>query len=302
MEWLRWYHGCVTDPKFALVSRRSGQAVASVLAVWAALLERASQGRARGSVSGFDCESFDVLLGLDDGACRSIVSAFESKGMIVDEMVAKWDERQSKDEESAERKRLQREREKLAQERAELEALKSTLHCESPRDVTDCHDMSRDVTDCLQMSLRGDKRRVEEIKEKDVGGRGGAGGDSADPLPDAGASSPPPKNEKKYGSRFVAPTAQQVAEYCQQRSNTVDPQRFVDYYTANGWRVGKNPMRDWQAAVRTWERDINGVGNGAIAESTAPANQDELVRRVKAARAERERKAQEAKENAAAAR
>ena len=48
---------------------------------------------------------------------------------------------------------------------------------------------------------------------------------------------------------------EEVKAYCLERKNAVDPVRFVDYYTANGWKVGKNPMKDWRAAVRTWERD-----------------------------------------------
>ena len=48
---------------------------------------------------------------------------------------------------------------------------------------------------------------------------------------------------------------EEVKAYCLERKNKVDAVRFVDYYTANGWRVGKNPMKDWRAAVRTWERD-----------------------------------------------
>lgn len=60
--------------------------------------------------------------------------------------------------------------------------------------------------------------------------------------------------EKKRVSCCVHPTVEMVAEYCQERANGIDPQRFVDYYTANGWRVGRNPMKDWKAAVRTWER------------------------------------------------
>nr|DAD84083.1 MAG TPA: replisome organizer [Podoviridae sp. ctoqT5] len=54
--------------------------------------------------------------------------------------------------------------------------------------------------------------------------------------------------------RFVAPTVDEVRAYCTERNNSVDAQRFVDYYTANGWMVGKNKMKNWQAAVRTWER------------------------------------------------
>lgn len=53
--------------------------------------------------------------------------------------------------------------------------------------------------------------------------------------------------------RFAPPTLAEVTAYCRERQNAVDPQRFIDYYTANGWKVGKNSMKDWKAAVRTWE-------------------------------------------------
>ncbi len=55
-------------------------------------------------------------------------------------------------------------------------------------------------------------------------------------------------------SRFTPPTLEEVKAYCLERGNNVDAQRFIDYYTANGWKVGKNSMKDWKAAVRTWER------------------------------------------------
>ena len=52
------------------------------------------------------------------------------------------------------------------------------------------------------------------------------------------------------------PTIQEVAEYCLERKNDVDPENFWDYYEMVGWVVGKarKPMKSWQAAVRTWER------------------------------------------------
>lgn len=70
------------------------------------------------------------------------------------------------------------------------------------------------------------------------------------------------KTEEKEGtkkrvisaSRFTPPTVEQVANYCTERQNTVDPERFVDFYTAKGWMIGKGPMKDWKAAVRTWEK------------------------------------------------
>jgi len=66
-------------------------------------------------------------------------------------------------------------------------------------------------------------------------------------------------------SRFVKPTVEEVAAYCEERGNSVDPEAWMDHYTANGWRVGKNPMKDWKGAVRTWER--NGFESGRTKSS-----------------------------------
>jgi hypothetical protein len=54
--------------------------------------------------------------------------------------------------------------------------------------------------------------------------------------------------------RFIKPSLEDVSAYCQERKNRVDPQAWLDHYESNGWKVGKNPMKDWRAAVRTWER------------------------------------------------
>lgn len=55
--------------------------------------------------------------------------------------------------------------------------------------------------------------------------------------------------------RFVPPAVDEVRAYCEERGNNVDAESFVDYYTSTGWLVGKKPMKDWKAAVRTWERN-----------------------------------------------
>ena len=65
-------------------------------------------------------------------------------------------------------------------------------------------------------------------------------------------------------SRFAPPTLEEVRAYCRERNNRVDAQRFIDYYTSNGWRVGRNPMKDWKAAVRTWERGDSTASRPAI--------------------------------------
>lgn len=77
-------------------------------------------------------------------------------------------------------------------------------------------------------------------------------------------SCPPQKESAASGMRraplkFTKPTVSQVQEYCTKRRNTVNPQQFIDHYESKGWLIGKAPMKDWQAAVRTWEH--NGIQN-----------------------------------------
>jgi predicted phage replisome organizer len=79
------------------------------------------------------------------------------------------------------------------------------------------------------------------------------------------------REKKKTAKRFTPPTVAEVRAYCQERQNNVDAERFVDYYTSNGWKVGKNAMKDWKAAVRTWERQgWNGYGYGGEKQQTKP--------------------------------
>lgn len=55
--------------------------------------------------------------------------------------------------------------------------------------------------------------------------------------------------------RFKKPTLSQITQYCLERNNNVNAEQFYDYYESNGWKVGKNSMKDWKACVRTWERN-----------------------------------------------
>ena len=63
------------------------------------------------------------------------------------------------------------------------------------------------------------------------------------------------KNNREGKSRaFTAPSIEEISIYCRERNNGVDPQTFYDFYESKGWFVGKNKMKDWKAAVRTWEK------------------------------------------------
>lgn len=81
-------------------------------------------------------------------------------------------------------------------------------------------------------------------------------------------------NKDKGQKRFAPPSVEEVRAYCLERNNSVDPEHFVSYYTSNGWFVGKNKMKDWKAAVRTWERNgyISNTRNGYVSNAPKGAN------------------------------
>lgn len=82
------------------------------------------------------------------------------------------------------------------------------------------------------------------------------------------------ENDKKKDTnvskekRFAPPTPENVSEYCREMGYThVDADRFVDFYSAKGWMVGKSKMKDWKAAVRNWERQDKEQRQGMIAKA-----------------------------------
>ena len=63
-----------------------------------------------------------------------------------------------------------------------------------------------------------------------------------------------PKEQSGGGrKKFTIPTPEEVQAYCDERKNGILGQQFCDFYSAKGWKIGKEPMKDWKAAVRTWE-------------------------------------------------
>jgi len=70
---------------------------------------------------------------------------------------------------------------------------------------------------------------------------------------------------KKKEGRFAPPSLSDVTAYIHARGSPINPESFVDFYTSNGWKVGKNVMKDWQACVRTWEKrnETNRPNTGA---------------------------------------
>lgn len=83
--------------------------------------------------------------------------------------------------------------------------------------------------------------------------------------------------------RFIKPTVKDITPYCKEKG--IDPCMFYDHYESNGWKVGKNPMKDWKATVRKWARrgDFNGAKKGNSQEGiirSAPGKYANISRKI----------------------
>jgi hypothetical protein len=134
--------------------------------------------------------------------------------------------------------------------------------------------------------VRDDRRRRKAVLYGKLGGNPNVKG-RVNP-PDNGPGNPPMEYGSGSGSgsgsdsssgggagegrrRFTPPTVAEVAAYCAERKNAVDPEAFVNHYTANGWKIGgKAPMKDWHAALRNWEKNDFGRGKNGSAQSRQP--------------------------------
>lgn len=139
IDWFRWHHGSVTDPKFQLVAKKAGVRLGDVLVVWAFVLESASANHERGTIGQIDFETLDFLIGAEDGSAIRILDAMTQRGLISGSCIAKWDERQPKreDESASERKRRQREREHEL--KMQESVTKNNVTDEASRNVTQSH-------------------------------------------------------------------------------------------------------------------------------------------------------------------
>jgi len=149
MDWFRWHHGSVTDPKFQLVARKTKCRVSDVIAVWAFLLEAASQADDRGNPGQQDFEAIDCALGLDDGQAQAIHGAMIDRGVVVaDGRIAAWEKRQPKrereDDKSTERVKAFREK-----KRQETQSNASETPCNATKRLEE---------------RRVEERRVEESR------------------------------------------------------------------------------------------------------------------------------------------
>jgi hypothetical protein len=107
-----------------------------------------------------------------------------------------------------------------------------------------------------QRATTKEGKEIEEVKEVN------------NEVDSVGSSNEQPQPPKKKRTIFKPPELSEVQTYCQERGKGINAQQWHDHYTANGWMVGKNKMKDWKAAVRTWERNNINNGNNGTGQNT----------------------------------
>lgn len=145
-KWFRSWHGAPTDPKWLVVARKAQVAPGVVSAVFWALMDYASQNTDRGSVEGFDVETYAAFTGWEESEIIAVLAAMTNKGIITpDNRLAAWDKRQPKKEDPTATERQQRKRERDREVTRDNPVTNAPV-TQDNAPVTPRHAMSRDVT------------------------------------------------------------------------------------------------------------------------------------------------------------
>ena len=244
VRWIKIVTDIFDDEKILLIE--SLPEADAIIVIWFKLLCLAGKQNNQGvfllnNRIAYTDEMLATIFRRNIATVRLALSTFESFGMIeiIDGVITipNWNKHQSLD---ALEKRREYQKELMRKRRAEQKALceansytNSYTNSET-NGYTNCDTNCDTNVSCLDKN-RIDKNRIDKsIEEKE-------------------------EKKKKSASRFSPPSLDDVKKYCRERNNNVDAEHFIDYYESNGWKVGKNSMKDWKAAVRNWEK--NGYSN-----------------------------------------
>lgn len=238
VKWIKIVTDIFDDEKMLLIE--SVPEADSIIVIWFKLLCLAGKQNNSGvfmlnNKIAYTDEMLATIFRRPLNTVRLALKTFEDFGMIeiVENVITipNWEKHQSLDKIEAAK---EKNRQKVAAYRQKQKLL-AAKDCNGYSNVT--------VTECNPVDIDKDK---EEDKEKDKD-----------------------KSISRAASRFTPPSIGEVEAYCSERGNSVNAERFIDYYTSNGWKVGKNPMKDWRAAVRTWEKNDKkgGETNGKTEQS-----------------------------------
>lgn len=149
MDWFRSWHGAPTDPKWLVIARRSNTSPGMVSALAWALLDYASQHASRGSIDGFDVETYAAFTGWDEDQIETILDAMRGKGIITeDNRLASWEKRQPKREDPGSSDRVtewrKRQRDNALQERNNSVTTEDVTRCNAPKRIVTPDEIQRD--------------------------------------------------------------------------------------------------------------------------------------------------------------
>ena len=203
----------------------------NIVLIWVMLLTIAGRCNASGMIFlteniPYTLESLSIELEFDQKVVQLALDTLQNYGMIVCNpetfCISNWEEYQNVEG-------MEKIREQTRQRVAKYRENQKQFPCNVTGNVT--------VTGCnatdkeIEEDIEGDKERENTLKK-----------------------TLSKESVKEKPKRFSPPTVEEVESYCKENGYSVDPQRFVDYYSSVGWMVGKNHMKDWKAAVRTWEK------------------------------------------------
>lgn len=237
VKWIKIVTDIFDDEKILLIESLPDRD--SIIVIWFKLLCMAGKQNNGGvflmnDKIAYTDEMLSVIFRRPLNTVRLALSTFEKFGMIeiINDTITipNWEKHQSLDQIQKGRENT-RKRVAAFRERQRLAQIEAAQAAESEHGVQCNVTVTQPVTDVYKkVTVIEGEGEGEGERERDI-------------------------IRKKPASRFSPPTLQEVRAYCLERKNNVDAERFIDYYTSNGWKVGKNPMKDWKAAVRTWERN-----------------------------------------------
>ncbi len=225
IDWFRWHHGSVTDPKFQLVARKAGARLSDVLAIWAYVLEHASAADVRGEFGDLDFEAIDCLFGFDDGLTAAVLDQMGVRGLVCDGAVSSWTKRQPKREREGDNStdRVKAFRQKQRQETPEVD------------DATPCNATQRQETP-----------REEERREEFIDAAQGAANKRGTRLPQDWVL------PKHWGEWALAEFKTWTPEVVR-----IEADKFRDFWTS---KAGREAAKlDWHATWRNWCRNAKPV-------------------------------------------
>lgn len=223
MAWLQVHQELGRHPKLKRLARAldisTPAAVGHLLYLWWWALDYAQDGEIGQFSSDEIAEA--ALWGGDSNAFLAAMTncGFVDNGAPGQRMIHDWDDYAGA---LMDRLNTQREQSRIRQQRYRERQRETDDNALATRNVT------HSVTDCH--APREDKTREEKSTQEES------------------------RVKADRPRCFTPPTVDEVSTYCKERGNGVDPNRFVDFYTAKNWKIGKDRMTDWKAAVRTWER------------------------------------------------